>query len=157
MNSYKTLLKLKEEFLKNGFDELSISPSDEEIKPFVKIFDKYQVEFIEAFINDIASYFDGKYKIDFKLLSYNIDIEDFDSQGATIILVKSNLTVLDVTIPITVKYLVFQDRILLRITPSFSITENSQKDILTFIDKINNVNTNTKYFNPLELKKIILE
>ena len=42
MNSYKTLLKLKEEFLKNGFDELSISPSDEEIKPFVKIFDKYQ-------------------------------------------------------------------------------------------------------------------
>ena len=156
MNSYKTLLKLKEEFLKNGFDELSISPSDEEIKPFVIIFDNYQVEFIEAFINDIASYFGGRYKIDFELLSYNIDFEDLDSQGATVILVKSNLTVLDVTMPIVVKYLVFQDRILLSITPSFSITENSQKDILTFVDKINEMNKNTKYFNHLELRKIIL-
>ena len=120
MNSYKELIKFKEDLLKNGFDELSISPSNEEIEPYVVIFNNFKVELIEAFINDISNYFDDRYKIHFEILSYNIDFEDQESQGATVILVKLNLVVLDNTIPIILKYLVFQDRILLSIPPSFS-------------------------------------
>ena len=108
--SYKLLQEFEQELIAQGFDDLPLEYTEQDVVPFQQLFSTWSSRFTKALVDDLRQILDDSYEVE--VLNQNFVPVDDHAQGATYIYAKVNCRKGTNTVQLRVRYVVFHERIL---------------------------------------------